>query len=110
LVSYLWASAVQTFMYALRRNGTFPPQSWPRIPQFLHILHHSSIITFLIMATFIVWALLSCPSTFAITFSRWSMIAQHVMNSLFAPFEILFTDVHPAPWVHAVFLEVFACY
>lgn len=46
LISYLWASAVQTLVYAFRRDGTFPLQRWPRFLQFLHILLYSTITTF----------------------------------------------------------------
>ncbi|KZP21791.1 hypothetical protein FIBSPDRAFT_860177 [Athelia psychrophila] len=111
LISYLCASAVQTLVYALRRNGSFPLQRWPRLLQFLHILLYSTVTTFPIIVTVVFWALLSSPSTFATTFSGWSNISQHAMNTLFALFEILLTNVRPAPWAHVVFLEVFlVCY
>ncbi|KZP07712.1 hypothetical protein FIBSPDRAFT_762494, partial [Athelia psychrophila] len=111
LISYLCASAVQTLVYALRRNGSFPLQRWPRLLQFLHILLYSTVTTFPIIVTVVFWALLSSPATFATTFSGWSNISQHAMNTLFALFEILLTNVRPAPWAHVVFLEVFlVCY
>ncbi|KZP21862.1 hypothetical protein FIBSPDRAFT_1043945 [Athelia psychrophila] len=117
------------FMCALRRNENFPLQRWPRILQFLHILLDSTITTFRASSLFA-----SCSKAFTDktvmlhsdhrnvhllgavviqihTFSGWSIIGQHAMNSHFALFEILLTNIHPAPWVHVVFLEVFlACY
>ncbi|KZP21879.1 hypothetical protein FIBSPDRAFT_498216 [Athelia psychrophila] len=95
----------------LRWNGTFPLQSWPRILQFMHILPYSTITTFQSSCQFLLRALLTSLSTFATTFSGWSNTAQNAMNSLFVLFEILFTNVRPAPWVHVDFLEVIlACY
>ncbi|KZP21882.1 hypothetical protein FIBSPDRAFT_1043949 [Athelia psychrophila] len=89
LVSYNCASAFQTSVYALRWNGTFPLQRWPRILLFMHILPYSTITTF---------------------GGRTSNIAQRAMTSLFAVFEILSTNVRPAPGVNVVFLEVFLAY
>ncbi|KZP21846.1 hypothetical protein FIBSPDRAFT_739925, partial [Athelia psychrophila] len=111
LVSYNCASACQTSVCTLRRNGTFPLQRWPCILQLMRILFYSTIATFVpIIVILVFWALLPSPSTFAATFSGWSNIAQHAMNSLFALFEILSTNVRPTLWVHIVFLEVFLAY
>ncbi|KAF7966838.1 hypothetical protein HWV62_36911 [Athelia sp. TMB] len=98
LISYLWASAVQTLVYTFRRNGTFPLQRWPRFLQFLHILLYSTITTFQTKEA-------------DLSPEAWSNISQHAMNSLFALFEIFLTNVRPSPWIHVVFLEIFlVCY
>lgn len=36
----------------------------------------------------------------------WSNISEHALNSAFALFEILLTNVAPMPWIHIPFLIV----
>ncbi|KAH7908137.1 hypothetical protein BJ138DRAFT_1013387 [Hygrophoropsis aurantiaca] len=102
LVSYFWASSVQTLAFALRGQKGYPLQSWPRVLQLLHLLLLSTIIVFPIIVTAVFWALLASPSTFATRYSAWSNISEHAMNSLFALFEIFLTNVGPSPWSHLV--------
>ena len=127
LLSYFWASGVQTLSYALSvRSGSNPPryalQSWPRALQFLHLLLHSTIVTFPIIVTAVFWSLLSSPDTLATRYSAWANISEHALNTAFAGLEICFTSVAPAlprrphsgvalPWVHLPFLiGLLACY
>ncbi|OJA13740.1 hypothetical protein AZE42_01548 [Rhizopogon vesiculosus] len=111
LVAYFWASSIQTIAFALRGQKTHPLQSWPRILQFLHVLLYTTITVFPIIVTIVFWSLLSSSATFATQYSAWSNISQHAMNSCFALFEILLTNVGPSPWTHMMpgFL-LLACY
>jgi hypothetical protein len=103
LCAYFFASGVQTWAFA--RNGSkFPLQRWPKVLQFLHVLLYSTITSFPFVVTAVFWALLAGPETLSTPFGRWSNISMHAMNSLFAIFEILFTNVGPAPWLHSLFL------
>lgn len=41
----------------------------------------------------------------------WSNISQHALNTVFALFEILFTNIQPPPWLHLPFcIVLLACY
>jgi len=111
LLSYFWASGVQTLAYAFRRRKGYPLQKWPQVFQFLHILLFTSVVTFPILVTIAYWTLLSDSSTFATTFSTWHNISAHALNTPFALFEIFFTRAGPLPWLHLPILLVFlACY
>lgn len=127
LLSYFWASGVQTLFYALSvRSGSKPPsyplQSWPRPLQFLHLLLFSTIVTFPIIVTAVFWSLLSSPDTLATRYSAWANISEHALNTALAGLEILITNVSPSlprrsstgiglPWAHLPFLVgLLACY
>ncbi|KAI0339192.1 hypothetical protein BDW22DRAFT_607093 [Trametopsis cervina] len=127
LLSYFWASSVQTLAFAYSRSRSrhsYPLQHWPRPLQFLHLLLHSTITTFPILVTAIYWSLLSSPTTFSTRYHAWVNISEHALNTVFAAFEILLTNVAPrfggpdanaegvgAPWVHVPFLiALLACY
>lgn len=101
LCSYFWASGVQTFAYARWRR--YPLQFWPRALQFLHLLLQSTIVTFPIIVTIVYWALLSSASTFATRYSAYSAVSLHILNTVFALFEILLTNSPPAPWITLIF-------
>jgi len=107
LLSYFWAAGVQTLVFALRGCTKYPLQTWPRALQFLHILLYSTITTFPILVTIVFWSLLASSATFDTRFSTWSNISLHAINTAFALFEILFTNVAPMPWLHLPFLVIF---
>ncbi|KAJ6540587.1 hypothetical protein B0H19DRAFT_1036390 [Mycena capillaripes] len=106
VTAYYWASAVQTLAYT--RWRWYPLQRWPRALQALHVLLQSTITTFPFLVTVVFWALLSSPDTFSTTFSSWSNLSVHALNSVFALFDLLLTNTPPAPWLtlpfHILFL------
>ncbi|KAJ3475221.1 hypothetical protein NLI96_g11975 [Meripilus lineatus] len=106
LLAYFWASGVQTLAFALRGGKSYPLQRWPRTLQFLHMLLYSTIVTFPLVVTIVFWSLLSSSGTFSTKFSSWSNVSQHALNSAFALFEILLTNVAPMPWIHVPFLII----
>jgi hypothetical protein len=106
LVAYFWASGVQTLVYALRGQKSYPLQKWPQFLQFLHRLLYSSITTFPILVTIVFWTLLSSRDTFKTPFSSWSNLSQHALNTAFALFEVVLTRAGPSPWSHLIFLVV----
>ncbi|KAF7292124.1 hypothetical protein MIND_01239400 [Mycena indigotica] len=97
VVAYYVAAAVQTAAYA--RWGTYPLRRWPRALQAAHVVLQSTVVVFPIIVTVVFWALLSSPDTFKTTYSTWSNISIHGLNSLWALLEILFTNAPPAPWL-----------
>ncbi|KAH6702891.1 hypothetical protein DL95DRAFT_174479 [Leptodontidium sp. 2 PMI_412] len=105
---YFAVAAIHTFSYALH-GGTPLLNRFPRPLQALHYLFHSTITTFPFLVTIVYWAILY--SHFDTTFSLWSNISQHGLNSAFGLFEILFTRINPAPWIHLLYLIILlACY
>ncbi|KIJ92722.1 hypothetical protein K443DRAFT_422790 [Laccaria amethystina LaAM-08-1] len=101
ICAYFFASGVQTFSYARNlKNGVegYPLQRWPRALQYLHVALYCTITTLPILVTIVYWVLLSSSSTFATPFSSWSNISKHALNSGFALFELLCTNVGPYPW------------
>ncbi|KAK2625478.1 hypothetical protein QTJ16_004790 [Diplocarpon rosae] len=105
---YFLIAAIHTFTYAL--HGATPLLNrLPRPLQALHHLFHTTIITFPFLVTIVYWAILYAP--FSSSFSLWSNISQHGLNSLFGLFEILVTRINPSPWTHLPFLVIIlACY
>jgi len=104
LCAYFFASAVQTWLYAIGGDKGYPLQKWPRILQFLHLLLLSTIISFPLLVTIVYWILLADARTFQSAYSSWSNISKHLLNAVFALFEILLTRVGPNPWSHTFFL------
>jgi hypothetical protein len=111
LVAYFWASGVQTIAFVLRGRKSYPLQTWSRFLQLLHVLLHSTAVVFPIIVTAVYWSLLASSATFATPYSTWSNISQHMLNTCFALFEILFTHSGPGPWTHLIpLLLILACY
>ncbi|KAI0977011.1 hypothetical protein F4678DRAFT_132173 [Xylaria arbuscula] len=105
LAFYFLTSSFHTFIYA--RRGSAPLDTWPAPLQFLHSLLYSTAITYPLLVTIIFWALLSSPATLATTYSTWSNISQHALNSGFALLEIVLPRTNPGPWIHLPFLIFF---
>lgn len=102
LCSYLFASGVQTFAFSRNLNSaspSYPLQRWPRLLQFLHVLLEVTVTTFPIVVTVVYWALLASPSIFDETLSAWTNVSVHLLNVVFALFEVLLTNIPPAPWM-----------
>ncbi|KAI0700332.1 hypothetical protein BC835DRAFT_1328424 [Cytidiella melzeri] len=96
LISYFWATGVQTLLFTFCHHTSYPLQHWPRPLQFLHLLLHSTITTLPILVTIIFWSLLSSPSTFSTRYDAWINISEHVLNTVSAAFEILCTNATPS--------------
>ncbi|KDR71903.1 hypothetical protein GALMADRAFT_253687 [Galerina marginata CBS 339.88] len=112
ICAYFFASGVQTLFYARNlKNGQeeYPLQSWPRFLRYLHRLLLTTIVTYPLLVTIVYWVLLSSSSTFATPFSAWSNISKHALNSVYAIFEIVFTNVEPMPWVDLPATIVILC-
>ncbi|KAF8901355.1 hypothetical protein CPB84DRAFT_1777647 [Gymnopilus junonius] len=102
ICAYFWASGVQTLVYAQNlKSGkkAYLLQGWPRAFRYLHVRLLTTVITYPILVTIVYWALLSDPSTLASVYSSWSNISKHALNSVFALFEIICTDVPTMPWL-----------
>jgi hypothetical protein len=105
---YFLTAAIHTFSYALH-GGTPLLNRFPRPLQALHYLFWSSITTYPFLVTIVYWGVLY--SRFTTRFELWSNISQHGLNSSFALFELLFTRINPAPWIHLLWLVIIlACY
>lgn len=103
LCSYFWAASTQSFFYLRYQRKRFPLQNWPRFLQFLHLFLQSTIVTLPILVTIVFWVLLASPSTFATTYSSWSDISLHILNTVFALFEVLLTNNPPIRWLYLIF-------
>ncbi|KAF8701171.1 hypothetical protein AX14_000556 [Amanita brunnescens Koide BX004] len=60
-----------------------------RLLQFLPVWLYTTAVTFPIIVTVVLWAVLSGPSTFDNKFDTWSDISLYALNTTFALFEIL---------------------
>ena len=105
LTFYLLFAALHTLVYAF--TGRFPLNRWYRPFQLAYTILFTTIITFPIVVTVVYWSLLASKSTFATTYSTWSNISKHAMNSGFAVFEILFSAVVKQPWSHIIWIIAF---
>lgn len=100
LCAYFFAAALQTSVYSYGSRKGYPLQRWPKALQFLHVLLHSTIVTFPILVTIVYWALLADGSIFKSSYSAWSNVSEHILNTVFVLFEICFTHSKPSPWLH----------
>ncbi|KAK6583478.1 hypothetical protein PZA11_004554 [Diplocarpon coronariae] len=105
---YFLIAAIHTLTYA-QHGGNPLLNRFPRPLQALHHLFFTTITTFPFLVTAVFWAILYAPNSS--TFSLWSNISQHALNSSFGLFEILFTRINPPPWTHLPFLIlILSCY
>lgn len=101
---YFLVAAVHTFFYARYRRT--PLESWGRPLQALHALFYSTIITYPFLVVIVFWGLLSAPDTLSTTYSAWSNISEHALNSAFAFLEVVLPRTDPSPWIHLPFLLI----
>jgi len=102
LCAYFFASGVQTVSYFLnvkKGHHEYWLQTWPHFLQYLHTLLLTTIVSFPIIVTIVYWVLLASAESFATPFSSFSNVTKHALNSVFALFEIFFTNIGPLPWV-----------
>jgi len=60
----------------------------------------STAITFPFVVTIAFWALLSSSETFSSPYYVWYNVSFHILNSVFALFELLSTFIGPLPWLY----------
>jgi hypothetical protein len=72
--------------------------------QALHYLFWTTIVTYPFLVTIVYWGVLF--SHFETTFALWSNVSQHALNSAFGLFELFFTRINPAPWIHLLWLII----
>jgi hypothetical protein len=105
---YFLFASLHTLTYAIH-GGTPLLNRFPRPLQALHHLFWSSITIYPLLVTIVYWAVLY--DGFDTRFALWSNVSQHALNSSFALFELVFTRVNPAPWIHLLWLVIIlACY
>ncbi|KAG9249263.1 hypothetical protein BJ878DRAFT_484541 [Calycina marina] len=110
LAFYFLFASIHTFSYALN-SGMPLLNRWPRFLQALHYLFYSTITTYPLLVTIVFWCVLADDTTFGTTYSSWSNVSQHALNSAFALFEIVFTRVNPGPWIHLLWcIVLLVCY
>ncbi|KAL4074371.1 hypothetical protein J3A83DRAFT_4235436 [Scleroderma citrinum] len=94
-----------------RRRIAYPLQTWPRVFQLMHVLLYTSIVIYPFLVTIVFWALLSSSSSLASGYQAWTTVSRHILNAVFALFEVTCTNVPPPPWSHIVPLAIpLACY
>ncbi|KAG6816257.1 hypothetical protein H0H87_007422 [Tephrocybe sp. NHM501043] len=82
LCAYFFAAGTHTFVFSREpldgSSRSYLLERWPRALQFLHlVLEASSVYPHI----------------------AWTNISVHILNLVFAVFEILFTNIPPAPWL-----------
>ena len=98
LAFYFAFAGMHTFVFAKR--GTTWLDNWPVLMKLLHSILYSSIVCYPFLVSSIYWGSMWVgPSWFKTHFDSWSMISIHVLNSLFATFELVVTQTPPLPWL-----------
>ncbi|KXT11235.1 hypothetical protein AC579_5554 [Pseudocercospora musae] len=108
LAFYFAFAAAHTATY--RWKGRPWLLDWPSCMRWLHSVFYASVTVFPYVVTAVYWGVLS-GEAFISTFSTWSNISQHALNSVLAFSEIILTGSKPHPWINAAALVVLlACY
>ncbi|KAL5364415.1 hypothetical protein BJX96DRAFT_132448 [Aspergillus floccosus] len=98
---YLFAT-IHTVAYASTGRSVLFDR-WPRALRALHSLFYTTVTTFPFLVTIVFWAILY-SAWFTRTFSAWSNISQHGLNSLWALLEIVLPTTNPHPLLTFPFL------
>ncbi|KAJ7029721.1 hypothetical protein C8F04DRAFT_1043107 [Mycena alexandri] len=99
LCGYLFAAGIQTALYARRGQKAYPLQRWAKPWRFLHMALLSTITAFPILVSIVFWGVIADASTFDNRFDAWNAISVHLLNSVFALFEILLTNTPASAWI-----------
>ncbi|KAJ6491920.1 hypothetical protein C8R45DRAFT_989922 [Mycena sanguinolenta] len=111
LCGYFFASGLQTALYARHGQKAYPLQHWPKSLRFLHLLLLSTITVFPLLVSIVFWGVIADASTFDSRFDTWDAISVHLLNSVFALFEMLLTNTPVASWILLPFgLVILSCY
>ncbi|KAL4891223.1 hypothetical protein BDV59DRAFT_70853 [Aspergillus ambiguus] len=98
---YLFAT-IHTTCYAYTGRSVLLDR-WPRALRALHSIFYTTVTTFPFLVTIVYWGILY-SSWFQQTFSAWSNISQHGLNSLYALLEIVLPTTNPHPLLTFPFL------
>ncbi|KAL1836733.1 hypothetical protein VTJ49DRAFT_4725 [Mycothermus thermophilus] len=104
LAFYFLIAAIHTATYA--RSGKPLLDRFPRPLQALHSAFYTTIIVFPFVVTIVYWARLYSGRWYPDTYSGWSNVSQHLLNSAFALFEIVVPRTEPPPAMHMLWLIV----
>ncbi|KAJ7473305.1 hypothetical protein FB451DRAFT_1558563 [Mycena latifolia] len=99
ICGYFFASGIQTALYARHGQKAYPLQRWAKPWRFLHLTLLSTITAFPILVSIVFWGILANASTFSTRFDAWSAISVHLLNSIFALFEIFLTNTPASAWI-----------
>ncbi|SPQ18780.1 3336fe03-9d75-4b07-8f89-7c39311b9523 [Thermothielavioides terrestris] len=99
---YFLIAAVHTFTYA--RSGVPLLDRFPRPLQALHSAFYTTVVVYPFVVTIVYWARLYSGTWFAEVFDGWSNVSQHLLNSVFALFEIVVPRTDVPPPVHMTWL------
>lgn len=102
LAFYFLFATLHTFTYA--RSGVPLLARFPRPLQAMHSAFYTTIVTFPFIVTIVYWGLLYKGPWFPVIFDGWSNVSQHLLNSVFALFEIVIPRTNPMPLIHMVWL------
>ncbi|KAJ3534652.1 hypothetical protein NMY22_g6827 [Coprinellus aureogranulatus] len=105
LCGYFWVSGIHTLKYSRsksrNRKPGYPLQKWPKVWQNLHLLLYTTVVTFPFIVTIVYWVLIApSDAPFSDFFDGFSNITKHILNSVFALFELLLSNVGPHPWLN----------
>jgi len=103
LCGYFFAAGIQTALYARRGQKAYPLQRWAKPWRFLHMALLSTITAFPILVSIVFWGVIADASTFDNRFDAWDAISVHLLNSVFALFEIFFTNTPASAWIFLPF-------
>jgi len=99
ICGYFFASGIQTAVYARHGQRAYALQRWAKPWRFLHLLLLSTITAFPILVSIVFWGVIADASTFSNRYDAWSAISVHLLNSVFALFEILLTNTPASAWI-----------
>ncbi|KAK1757373.1 hypothetical protein QBC47DRAFT_296340 [Echria macrotheca] len=102
LAFYFLFAAIHTFTYA--RTGRALLDRFPRPLQALHSAFYTTIVTYPFVVTIVYWGVLYSGKWFPVVFDGWSNVSQHLLNSVFALFEIVIPRTDLLPAVHMLWL------
>ncbi|KAJ7114185.1 hypothetical protein C8R43DRAFT_935313 [Mycena crocata] len=99
ICGYFIAAGFQTALYARHGQKAYPLQRWAKPWRFMHLTLLSTITVYPILVSIVFWGMLADASTFETRFEAWSAISVHLLNSVFALFEILLTNTPASAWI-----------
>ncbi|KAK3310481.1 uncharacterized protein B0T15DRAFT_39568 [Chaetomium strumarium] len=99
---YFLVAAIHTFTYA--RSGVPLLDRFPRLLQALHSAFYTTIVVYPFIVTIVYWGRLYSGAWFSEIFAGWSNVSQHLLNSVFALFEIVVPRTDVPPPIHMAWL------
>jgi len=112
ICGYFFAAGLHTALYARHGQKSYPLQRWAKPWRFLHLLLLSTITVYPILVSLVFWgAIAPAENPFDNRFDAWDAISVHLLNSVFALFEILLTNTPAPAWILLAFGAFFLlCY